>query len=175
MSTRIKELRAQRENMGRFKSKKVIDSEIKRLKNAHKQAENYFTRTYDISPEQASEKVRQMEYIATSKQHYQEKLQEKLTALAEEKETFALEYKKQKLLAEIRPDRQKIHDKLAQLDNETAQSRHFAHSERTINIVTQRHFEQILTEVTPIQAQKLVDIRANEAVREQSRGFAREY
>lgn len=178
----LEELYAQRGNMGFFKSKKVIDQQIQRLEDSHEIATSYFRREFDVLPEQAETEIQRLEGMANSKKHLQEKLQDKLTPLIEEKESFMIEYQRQKLLADISPERQKIQDRLTRLDKESLRQRQspkdniaWARNEWKLDDVSERNFQEILKQVNPEQARAFIERSGRESEREISRGYVLEH
>lgn len=175
---RIEELKTQRQGMGVFASKKTVCEQIHRLERSHEQATDYFRQKYHIAPEEAAAKVKQLEYKAKDMERIQERLQDRLNPLETDKEAFTLEYQRQKLLAEINPNSQRIQEELTQLDKKSRSHEQSVQdkiartqSERTIDIVTERKFQEILKDVSPEQAKKLIEYRERERKRELARGF----
>lgn len=142
MTQRAEEIDYKKNLIDRLKSgrQKPDKEQMRRLEYSLVQAEKTFRREYDVAPEQAAEQAKRLEDRARSLGHLKERLQDKLTPFAEEKDIFMLEYQRQKLLVEISPYRQRIYDRLAQLEKgtpkHTVQERiAYARSERTLNIV----------------------------------------
>ena len=86
LKKQLDELKIERQKMGVFKSKKVIDEKIKRAEKSYLQAENYFKHEYKISSEQAGAEVERLENRAKSLGNLRDKLQDKLTPLVAEQE-----------------------------------------------------------------------------------------
>ena len=101
MDERLDELRVKRQGMGlftkKFEDKKTIDHQIQQHERLREQATGYFKRKYKIDPEQAELEVERLEATAKSKKHLSDKLQEKITSLAPEREAFLLDYQWQRL------------------------------------------------------------------------------
>jgi ATP-dependent exoDNAse (exonuclease V) alpha subunit len=177
---RLDDLKVERQSMGIFQSKKDINRQIEQLDRSNKQATEYFKRTYKIAPEQAGAEVKKLEAISESKKHLQEKLQNKLNPLIERKDMTILEYQRQKLLVDIRPDKEKILNRLSELDKENRAHKGLvqddimrSRSQRALDIVTERNFGEILKSVTPKQAKDLAKLRERESIREKLRIFDR--
>jgi hypothetical protein len=172
-SNRLDELKAQRREMGIFSSKKAIDEQINRFENSLERTKSYFKQTYHIAPEQAESEVKRLVNRARNLERVQAELREKIAPLVSEKENYVLEYRRQKLLAEISPNRHEIEEKLKQLSKESrAQMQSpqdeilWAQGERTLNIVTERHFQDVLKKLQPEQARALIERRKREMERE---------
>lgn len=160
----LAELKAEQQKGGFRTSKKAIDEEIRHVERSIEQSTNYFKKIYHIPPEEATAKAMRLEYEAKDMERIQERLQDRINPLEADKEVFALEYQRQKLLAEISPDKQDIQNELARLDKEvrtqgqSIQDRiSRTQSERTLDIVTERNFQEILKDVSPEQAKKLIE------------------
>jgi len=171
MRERLEELRA-----GGWQSKQ----QAQQLERSHEQATSYFKRTYQIDPEQAETEVARLETVAQSKRHLQDKLQEKLSPLQEEKAAVQLEYQRQKLLAELSPDRQKIHDRLNELEKESRlpvqsiqDNLAWLRCQRALDSITQRDFQEIVRHAPPDKVQALIELRERERERERMRTFQR--
>ena len=79
-----------------------------------------------------------------------------------------IEYQRQKLLAEISGDREKILDRLAELETPPiSPNQRLLRTQggRVLNMVTERSFEEILRDLHPEQAKKLNNQRERERVR----------
>jgi uncharacterized protein YoxC len=177
MGEQLEELKAKRHKTG---NNKTIDTQIKQLERSYEQARTHFERTYYVAPDKSAAEVKRLEYKAKDIKSIQERLQDKLTPLVEDKGAFAAEYQRQKLLAEISPDGQTIQERLTQLDNDSREGQStqdnlaWLQSERELNIVTERVFEEIIKGLHPEKAQALITQRKREMEREQSRRFRRE-
>lgn len=174
MRGKLDELKTKRHEIGFYKNKKTIDEQISYLERSREQAEKHFKRSYYITPEQAVVEIKRLEYKSKDTERIQERLQERISPLEVDKKSFTLEYQKQKLLAEINPNGQRIKDKLTQLDKEnhlsekTAQDRIARlQSERNIEKVTKDNFQEILQGLRREQAEALNKLfREHEKARE---------
>ena len=100
--------------------------------------------------------------------------QENIAHLANEKETIKVEYQRQKLLAELRSDWQRIVERLKELAKE-ARSRiqsvredlQRRKAERMLDTVTERSFGGVLKKVLPRQSRALQERRGIEGTREE--------
>ena len=148
----------------------------KHVERSYGQARNYFKQKYNIEPEQAAAEAVRLETTAESKKHLQEKLQEKLTPLIDEKALTLLEYQRQKLLMEFNPDGQKIRNHLVLLEKESRVYRKlikdniaWLRCERVLDTVTERNFKELSKEMQPEHVDRLLRLRE----RDRSRAFQR--
>ena len=165
MSKRLDELKDRRQSMGFFERKKEIESQIQQHEHLLEQATAHFRRTYKFDLEQAQGEVAKLETAMTSKKHLQEKLQEKITPLAEEKEAFLLEYQWQKLYVELNPDRQRIYDRLDELEKDSHSVQDNLarlRCERALDVVTERNFQEIVRQAPPEKVQALLERKEQE-------------
>ena len=175
MRERLAELNAKRQCIGYFENKKIIDEQIWRIENACKQAEHAFQKEYYIPPHEAQAEVKRIEYKQRDLEQARKRLQDRLVPLSAEKDVFAFEYHRRKLLAGISPHEQSIQDQLAKLDKEALQGLSaqekisYLRSGRILDIVPERSFQRLLDEVTPEQAYKLIKQHERERTREQQR------
>ena len=110
----LQHTKAERNNMGRFQSKREIDARIESLETAYRHSWDYFERNYKVAPDQVHNEIIRLERecmsISQNRDNatisrYQEKMRE-----------FEKEYKRQRLLAQIRADRKEIFDRLDRVD-----------------------------------------------------------
>ena len=108
----LQQAKAERENMGKFQSKRELDAKIENMEMAYKYSCDYFQRSYKVSPSGVHHEVRRMKHdyhrIIKGRDNTN------LTAYHEQMLELESEYKRQRLLAEIRTDRKEI---FARLDN----------------------------------------------------------
>jgi len=154
--------------------------QVQQLERTHEQATSYFKRTYKFAPEQAEPEVARLGATAESKRHLQDKLQEKLTPLVEEREAFLLDYQWQRLYAELSPDKQEIYDYLAKLEKESRSGRQSVQDDlarvrcqRALDAVSWSNFQEIVKEAQPEQAQALIERYELERERERMGAFER--
>jgi len=175
MREQIAELKAKRQVKGFFMSKKAIDEQIQALERLHEQANTAFKKEFNVLPIQATMEIKQLECKAKDFEQTKEQLQGKLTPLTAEKDIFAFEYQRQKLLMEISPSSQKIQDEFTRLENITVQklSVHeklaYTRIGRTIDMINERSFQRILDDLQPEQAYKLIKLYERERVSEHIR------
>ena len=161
MGQRLDYLRTKRQGMGFFESKDTIDHQIQQHEHLHEQATTHFKRTYKVELEQAEQEVKRLEAATQSKNHLQDRLQEKATPLAEQREAFLLEYQWQRLYTELNPDREKIYDHLSKMEKEGGQSArdNFARMrcERALDTISWHNFQEIVKQASPDKAQALIE------------------
>jgi len=94
----------------------------------------------------------------------QDKLQEKITPLTEQREAFLLDYQWQKLYAELNPNKQEIYDHLAKLEKERRTHRQSARdnlarlrAERALDSISWQNFQEIVKQASPEKAQALIE------------------
>ena len=169
MGERLEELRAGRQPK----------QQAQQLERSREQAASYFKRTYKIGPEQAAAEAERLEAAAHSKKHLRDKLQDKLTPLAEEQKTLLFEYQQQKLFADVRPDWQDIYSHLAELEKGQPRGQSIQDNlarlrcERALDTITERDFQEIVNKAKPEQTQALFELRESERERERMRVFQR--
>jgi flagellar biosynthesis/type III secretory pathway chaperone len=161
-----------------FKSKKDIDKQIRRNQHNYDCATYYFEKKFDLTHEQAGAEVAQLDRIVAEKSRLQAEFQDKLKPLIDEQNHVIFEYQKQSLLAQISHDRQKIFDRLAELERESRPPKPSAQyiimrerNTRLLDSVSERNFERILNEVTPEQRKMLTKLWEHE--RDKVRGYVR--
>ena len=169
LHSQVDKLKLERQNMGVFKDKRGIDTQIKQFEQSCEQAKNMFYREYKITYEQAETDIKRLDDRSRSFNNLQKKIGAKLTSLAYEKEVFRQEYQRLKLLAEISPDGQKISNRLSELEKESRLQNHSTQerifrtqSERLLDIITERNFQEILQDMRPEQVENLIRQRQRE-------------
>jgi len=121
LKNRINELEVQRKGMGilaRNKDKKEVEEQIKTTERSHERAVEYFERTHKIAPTGASNEIKRLVISVRNMHQTKERLRAKLSPLLEDKIAVAKEYHKQKLIAEISRDRERIRRRLERLEKE---------------------------------------------------------
>ncbi|MCL2671285.1 MAG: MobA/MobL family protein [Clostridiales bacterium] len=101
----------------------------------------------------------------------------RIAQLSTEKKAVLLEYQREKLLADISGDKDKIQALLKQMEPQREPIRERLariQSERFLDIVTEKNFRAILEATTPEQQRRLVMQRERERARELGRGRERE-
>jgi hypothetical protein len=160
---RAKYIQSIKERLEQLKSeprtgKTPHNEQIKRLEKSVEQAEDTFKRKYFIDPDQATTEITRIEYKIKDMEIMRLRTEDKLSPLIEDKNAIVLDYQRQKLLAEISPNAREIQEKL----------KPYPPSKRELNTVNERNFEEILKTVRPRQAQKMIEHREREKVRDLS-------
>lgn len=140
----IEAAKQERASLGFLQSKKEIDRRIESLTHADQLASESFKRTYGIEPEAAGVEIRQIR--AKTDGLTQELDAAHIDEFTEQRERFAVEYHKQRLLAGLRPDGKEI---LSRIDKPLP----------TLAKMTSDQFNKVLEAVPPAQAQILMDER----------------
>jgi len=166
---RIAELKAQRQKMGFYKSKKEIDELIQSNERTHNQAEKYFMREFKISPEQAPAEIQRLKVREVELGQKIEPLRSELPPLIVNKETLKFEYQKQKILADISRDRERIYRRLERLESEILKNKLSPKDElirmqceRILDTITERELQKIVKELRPEQKNAVIERRAQE-------------
>ena len=175
IKTRLDGLKAERQKMGFFKSKKKINNQIKQFENSHNRAVNSLKFDFNVTSEEVPEQIQRLEDKAKDQKQLQERLKNKAVEMETEKEAFAFKYRRQRLFAEVSPERGKIFGKLEQLEKKVriqTQSPYYALTQiqrgRELDVITKRQFQEILKEMRPEQAKLLTELRDMERLREQT-------
>jgi len=113
----LQQVRAVRDNMGILQSKREINARIKELENTHRRSQEYYQKSFGIPPDQAQHRIEQLHQSHRQSHQKAHALQHtdtrRYTAQMRE---FELEYKRQRLLAEIRRDGREILQSLNRAD-----------------------------------------------------------
>ena len=139
----LQQAHAVRESMGRFQSKKEINSRIGQLEDAYSHSCEYYQRTFRISPSEAQQRIEQLS------QEYKKAYALPRTDISQHSQQmreFEMEYKRQRLLAEIRPDGREI---LQSLDR----------ADVRLNRITGDEFRKVANTMRPRQAEVLRERR----------------
>jgi len=131
---------AVRDSMGRFQSKKDINAEIRQLEDTYKQSRDYYVRAFRISPNEAQQRIQQLRHDY-QKAHSLRRNTD-TSQYAKKMRDFEMEYKRQRLLAEIRHDSREI---LQSLDR----------ADVRLNRITSDDFNTVMRDVRPRQAEIL--------------------
>jgi hypothetical protein len=172
---KLEELTTERQELGFFVSKKEIDKQIQRLERSQQQASAYFERKYGVTPEETAGKIKQLEKSASEKRRSLEQLRNRLEPLKQQQENILFEYQHQKLLADISHDKQKIYNRLSELEKQSRPQKQSAQyaimqadNQRLLDTISQRNFERILRELSPEKQKALEKLREHERTIERS-------
>ena len=126
----------------------------------------YFKQHFYIEPEEAAAEAKRLEYTLKANERIQAQARNRLPVLVEAIEKIMLEYQRQKLLTETRPDKYEIQYRLTQLSTETCLQYQlerdklaWTRNERTIDMVTDRNFEKITADIPEEQRKVLIKRR----------------
>jgi len=101
---------AVRDCMERFKDKREINAQIKRLEDTYRHSWDYYQHSFGITPNEGHQEIERLK-------HQREKAYEETyilrcttdtTTYTERLRKFEIEYKRQRLLAELRPDSKEV-------------------------------------------------------------------
>jgi len=126
----LQQIKAERNNMGRFQNKREIDARIENIEMAYRHSCDYFQRSYKVAPCEAYTEIRRLEreymsVVQNNRNHSDlSRYQEKMRA-------FEKEYKRQRLLAQIRADRKEIFQRLDRVDIRLSKITHDDYKEIT--------------------------------------------
>jgi hypothetical protein len=172
LKNQLEELQAERRSMSIFQNKKAIDEQIQRTQKDYDYAAEYFEYAYKIKPEHAGEEIERLEKIAESKKHLKDRLQSKLTSLIEEQDKTVLQYQRCKIYADLSHDKQKIYDRLSELEQQSRPHKQSAQyvimrekNQRLLDSVSEQNLQKIMQKLNPEQRKALDDLREVERVR----------
>jgi len=137
----------ERDNMSAFKNKREINAKIENMEKAYEYSWNHFERNFGIPPDQAHNKISELE--SDYNNIIMNKNNADLTKSQEKMRVIEKEYKRQRLLAEIRPDGKEILTKLDRADMK-------------LNKITNEDYKEITQELRPSQVTKLENERYNQ-------------
>ena len=124
------------------------------------------------------QEIERLQHRSNELQQVGERYKERLAPLIRERDTFAIEYQKQMLLAEISPNSLQIKEELEKLNKQsrpktTDDRLLYASSERTLEKISEPQFMEILERVRPVQAEKLKVLRELEKELERTKTHTR--
>lgn len=159
---RINTLREQRSGLGVFKikEKRQIKQQINSLEKSKQQAINNFERTFKMRIEQANGDISKLNKQSQVLQEQKEKLPD-ITVIREQKKAIERQYKEQKILSDVHPEKNKINDiiKEKQLSNERnsniSELTMKAQVESKLNNITLKEKHEILKTIDPSRADKI--------------------
>jgi len=143
----LQKTKAERDNMGVFKSKREINAKIENMEKAYSYSCNHFERNYKVAPDEAHNEIIRLE--GDYKDIIKNRDNANLTTSQEKMKVFEKEYKRQRLLAEIRPDGKEI---LTKLDR----------AGMKLNKITNEDYKELTQELRPSQVTKLENERYNQ-------------
>jgi hypothetical protein len=146
-----------RQNLGwrDRKKRQELDKEIAEAEQYLKKSQEYFRNKYQIDSQDAQEVIARKEKEIKAKTVAIEKIEEQLKALE-------LSYKTQKLLADLRPDREQI-DKLLEKMNKPPESIHeklkYQAIHHRLNTIGEEDFQKVIKNLPKNQAKPLIEKR----------------
>ena len=116
----IQQAHGLRDIMQRYESEKEFNARVRRLEDTYRQSWDYYQRTYGITPDEGYQKIEQLrrEYDKSYEQFSTSRHSKELDHYAQAMRQYEMEYKKQLLLAEIRPDGREIIQSLNRADTQ---------------------------------------------------------
>jgi len=159
----LEELEEIRQNMGFFTSKKEIKLQIEGLNYTQGKATQSFERVFKFAHERATVETLKIKGKIEGLEQTQEELQNRLAPLLVDKEAFASEYHRQKLLTDIHRDRERIENRLKRLEDEIRKNQSvkenlaWQQSTRQLNIINERDFQRGIEGMNPKNAEKLLE------------------
>jgi len=150
-----------RDSMGRFKDKREINAQIKRLEDTYRRSWDYYEKSFGITPNEGHQEIKRLqgECQKAYEETYALRRTTDTTPYTQRLREFEIEYKRQRLLAEIRPDSQEI---LQSLDR----------ADVRLNHITSDDFKTVMHDMRPRQAEILM---RNRYVRERERERERDF
>jgi len=159
---RIDQLKEQRGSLGLFKGKEKrrLDEQMKSLGYSKQQANDSFKRNFGVEPSQAQEQVQRLKEQSKTIQLQRENLPDS-SKLREQQQTIEYQYKREKALSSIHPDKEKIESLLSKNQNsqgkETIEDRTIrVRAESRLNHISQEDYDRIIKEVEPVQSKAIV-------------------
>jgi DNA repair exonuclease SbcCD ATPase subunit len=161
------------------KKKKDADEKIAQATQELDKAQDFFKNNFHVDPSRAAEELERLQEEIRAKKEDLNAKKIIVTAIRERQAAIELEYHTQKLLAEIRPDREQIDRRLEQLRKtpETVRDRLTQEQiERQLNTIESEHFQAVINNLPPYQARILTEehTRAEAIKREQEKARERE-
>lgn len=113
LETRLDSLRVERQGVGLFADRRDIDKQIERLEYSQGQARSFFTRSFNIEPEQVTSAVARLE---TRIAEVEQQSTPHIAPLVDMQKEIEREYKDACLVADLRPDRREVFTHLEKLE-----------------------------------------------------------
>ena len=157
----LQNARTVRDGMERTQSKKAIELHIQQLENTYRRSWDYYQRTYNVSPDKAQQEIKRL-HQEYQKAHtsYCTEVPQDISRYTKRLREYEIEYKKDRLFAEVRPDSQEILQALNRADMQ-------------LQRITDDDFKEITRNMTPQQAEMLRQQRYNRERVRNNHGFVR--
>jgi len=149
ISDNLQQARAVRDSMGRLQNKREINAKIKELENTYRRSRDYYQKAFNVSPDQAQQRIEQLRQAHKASQDKAYALRRTDTSRYDNQmREFEMEYKRQRLLAEIRPDGKEIFQSLHRADTR-------------LNRITDDNFRELAQQLRPRKTEILQRQRYN--------------
>jgi len=164
MRSKAAELQTERQKLTIWegKRKKEKDAEIEQALGNIRVAQHNFKKDYAIDPEQAPTEIKRTQEKIRENKDALNKNTVRILEIKEHQAAIELEYRTQKLLNELRPDKEQIEKSLEKL-NKTPESvrEKLRQNEIThrLNTITKETFQKIIENLPDPQAQPLTKLR----------------
>ena len=157
------------------KRKKEKDLEIEKILGNIKTVQHYFKKTFAIDPDQAPGAIKRVREKIREKQNELDKKNAQISAVRERQAAIELEYHTQKLLNELRPDKEQIEKLLVKMHKSPESVRDRLRQDEIdhrLNTITEENFQKIITKLPEHQAE-ILKARAQAKERERLIELAR--
>ena len=151
----LQQARALRDNMGRLQNKRAINANIERLEQSYSHSWDYFERNFRVPPDQVNYELKRLKHSYNKVRKDYDYNNEQSNSYS--KRTFEMEYKRQLLLTEIRPDKGEILAKVYRTDSR-------------LNRITEDDYRELAKGLRPSQVRILND-KLNNHAKQRERNF----
>jgi len=129
-----------RDSMGRFKDKREINAQIIRLEYTCRRSWDYYQKEFHITPNEGHQEIKRLEHQCENayEEAYVLRRTTDLTPHTKRLRELEIEYKRQKLLTEIRPDGREILQSLEKTDVQLSRITNEDFREITCDMPTQQ-------------------------------------
>jgi hypothetical protein len=142
--------------------KKETDKKIALMEQEIQRAQDFFFNRFNIDPAQAPEEIKRIQAEIHAKKEALNATNARISTITEELDTIEQQYHTQKLLADTRPDKDKIYQLLERMNKppETLYTR-LLHErlDRRLNIIPDEAFQKVLEKLPSEYAQILIEER----------------
>ncbi|MDR0797857.1 MAG: MobA/MobL family protein [Nitrososphaerota archaeon] len=160
----VAQMQAERQNLRFWKSqhKNALDKEIALAEENLRVALHNFKENYGIDYEQAPAAIKRIREKNREKENERDKKNARISTIRERQGAIELDYHTQKLLNEIRPDRQQIEKLLEKMNKSPESVRDRLLRERIVcrlNTVSDENFQKVIEKLPEKQAKILIITR----------------
>lgn len=177
---RIAELQETRQNLNFLQrtKKQETDQAIKRAEQEIRRAEIFFKNRFGIDPAPTSDEIKRIHKTVREKESDLSTKNAAILNTMDKQDKILLDYHTQKLLAQIRPDKDQLNTLLQQMNTlpETIRNRLlYERIERRLNIIPDESFQKVIENLPDHQAKTLIEQRNRAEVvkREQEKTMER--